>query len=103
MFDILHNYWELLLLGQYPHGALGGLAITLILSLLGLGLAFPVSILLALARISPMAVFRVPATMLVYTIRGIPLIIAWNNNCNPLKGFPGSPGSPDRFRSGALT
>ncbi|MFJ3057942.1 amino acid ABC transporter permease [Herbaspirillum sp. NPDC087042] len=75
MFDILHNYWELLLMGQYPHGALGGLAITLILSLLGLGLAFPVSILLALARISPMAMFRVPATMLVYTIRGIPLIM----------------------------
>ncbi len=75
MLDILHNYWDLLLLGQYPHGALGGLAITLILSMLGLGLAFPVSILLALARISPMAVFRVPATMLVYTIRGIPLIM----------------------------
>jgi polar amino acid transport system permease protein len=75
MIEILHNYWELLLLGQYPHGPLGGLSITLILSLLGLGLAFPVSILLALARISPMAVFRIPATVLVYVIRGIPLIM----------------------------
>jgi polar amino acid transport system permease protein len=75
MFEILHNHWELLLLGQYPSGPLGGLAITLILSLLGLGLAFPVSIVLALARISPLAAFRVPATVLVYVIRGIPLIM----------------------------
>ena len=55
MFEILKNYWDLLLVGQYPSGPLGGLSITLILSLLGLGLAFPVSIVLALARISPLA------------------------------------------------
>ncbi|EJL86760.1 amine acid ABC transporter, permease protein, 3-TM region, His/Glu/Gln/Arg/opine family [Herbaspirillum sp. CF444] len=75
MFEILSNYWDLLLLGQYPSGPLGGLSITLILSLLGLGLAFPVSIVLALARISPIAAVRIPATVLVYVIRGIPLIM----------------------------
>ncbi|WP_211464653.1 amino acid ABC transporter permease [Collimonas silvisoli] len=86
MFQILADNWQLFLIGQYPHGPLGGLSVTLILSLLGLGLAFPVSILLALARISPMAVFRMPATVLVYVVRGIPLlmVIFWTYFFLPL-------------------
>ena len=86
MFQILADNWQLFLIGQYPHGPLGGLSVTLILSLLGLGLAFPVSILLALARVSPMAVFRMPATVLVYVVRGIPLlmVIFWTYFFVPL-------------------
>jgi polar amino acid transport system permease protein len=51
------------------------LAITIILSVLGLLLSFPFSILIALARLSPMRIFRVPAVGLVYVVRGIPLIM----------------------------
>ena len=36
MFDILRDYWPMLLVGQYPHGPLGGLAMTLIVAGLGL-------------------------------------------------------------------
>jgi polar amino acid transport system permease protein len=75
MLDILQNNWKLFLIGQYPHGPLGGLAITIILSVLGLVLAFPLSILVALARVSPMAIFYWPATALVYLVRGVPLIM----------------------------
>lgn len=72
---ILRDNWELLLVGQYPNGPMGGLAITLLLSLLGLALAFPLGVLLALARVSPFRWLRAPATAVVYVVRGVPLIM----------------------------
>ncbi len=79
VIEIIRDNWLLLLIGQYPHGPLGGITATLILAILGISLAFPVSILLALARLSPFAVLRWPVTGLVYTTRGVPLlmIILW--------------------------
>nr|WP_198320702.1 amino acid ABC transporter permease [Azohydromonas aeria] len=75
MLSILRDHGMLLLVGQYPHGPLGGLAITFILSVLGLLLAFPLGVAIALARVSPMAWLRRPATVLVYVVRGVPLIM----------------------------
>ena len=75
IFHILQDNWILLLIGQYPNGPLGGLAITLLLSVAGLALAFPVSILLALGRISPFAILRAPAAVVIYTVRGVPLVM----------------------------
>jgi len=46
MLEILHNYLPLFLIGAHPDGPLGGLAMTLILSVLGLGLSFPIAILI---------------------------------------------------------
>ena len=79
LIQIVSDNWLLLLVGQYPSGPLGGLAATLILSVLGIALAFPLSVLIALARIAPWSVLRWPATALVYGARGIPLlmIILW--------------------------
>jgi polar amino acid transport system permease protein len=75
MGEILTEHLPSLLIGQYPNGPLGGLALTLILSVLGLGFAFPLSIALALCRTSPYAVLRVPSTVIVYVVRGVPLIM----------------------------
>jgi polar amino acid transport system permease protein len=75
VFTILRDHWALLLVGQYPNGPLGGLAITFILSLLGLVLAFPLGIALALARLSPFAWVRWPALVLISVVRGVPLIM----------------------------
>ena len=75
MIDILRDYWLLLLLGQYPHGPLGGLAMTLILAVCGIGLAFPCSVLIALALTSPLRWLRLPAQGLVYLVRGLPLLM----------------------------
>jgi polar amino acid transport system permease protein len=72
---ILRDHGTLLLVGQYPNGPLGGLAITFALAVLGIALAFPLGVLLALARLSPFAVFRWPATVLVYVVRGVPLLL----------------------------
>ena len=79
VLDILRDNWLLLLVGQYPYGPLGGIAATLILSVLGILLAFPLSVALALARLSPWRALRWPVTGLVYATRGVPLlmIILW--------------------------
>lgn len=79
IFDILRDNWLLLLVGQYPNGPMGGIVATLVLSVLGIVLAFPVSVLLALARLSPWRALRWPATVLVYIVRGVPLlmVILW--------------------------
>ena len=52
----------------------GGLPLTLILSLLGIGAAYPLGILLALGRRSSMPLVRLLSTVYIEFIRGIPLI-----------------------------
>ncbi|MFS2175828.1 amino acid ABC transporter permease [Rhizobium pisi] len=86
MIAIVRDYWLLLLIGQYPNGPLGGLANTLILSALSIALAFPASILFALARLSKSRLLRWPVTALVYFTRGVPLLmlILWSYFLVPL-------------------
>lgn len=75
MLDILHDYWPMLLVGQYPNGPLGGLALTLILALLGLLLSMPLALLIAIAQVSPFRGLRVASRLLVNTVRGMPLLM----------------------------
>jgi polar amino acid transport system permease protein len=75
MISIIEDNWLLLLIGQYPNGPLGGISATLILSVLGIVLAFPLSVLIALARLSSWKVLNWPATALVYIVRGVPLLM----------------------------
>jgi polar amino acid transport system permease protein len=86
MWEVIEVYWQQILVGQYPQGALGGLVLTLILSVLGLLVSFPLSIVLALCRVSSLKIFRVPATVIVYVIRGLPLVmmIFWSYFLVPL-------------------
>src|SRR5450631_1627405 len=79
IYHIVRDDWLLLLVGQYPNGPLGGIAATLMLSVLGIALAFPLSVLIALAGMSRRLVLRAPAIALVYVVRGVPLlmIIFW--------------------------
>src|SRR5690349_8154348 len=83
---ILRDNWLLLLVGQYPNGPLGGFAATLILSVLSIALAFPVSVLLALARLSTAPLLYWPATAVVFIARGVPLLmlILWTYFMVPL-------------------
>ncbi|MEI2415592.1 amino acid ABC transporter permease [Orrella sp. JC864] len=75
MLDILVTYWPQFLVGMYPHGPLGGLALTLILAVLGLVLSLPLALLIALARVSPFKILSVPAAALVSVVRGMPLLM----------------------------
>lgn len=75
MLTIVEENWLLLLVGQYPNGPLGGFAATLILSALSIALAFPVSVVIALARLSSSPLLLWPSTALVYVARGVPLLM----------------------------
>ena len=75
MIELIQTYWLYFLIGQYPNGPLGGLALTVLLAALGLLLAFPLGLLLGLARISEHRVLRWPVTALVFVVRGIPLLM----------------------------
>jgi polar amino acid transport system permease protein len=75
MIDIVQTYWLYFLVGQYPQGPLGGLALTVSLAALALVLALPAGLLLGLARVSPWRPLRWPVTGLVYVVRGIPLLM----------------------------
>ncbi|QCI66989.1 amino acid ABC transporter permease [Phreatobacter stygius] len=86
MLQILQDNWLLFLVGQYPHGPIGGLAMTMFMAVTALTLCFPFAIALALARLSPYRVLRLPATAIVHGVRGLPLImfIFWTYFFSPL-------------------
>jgi len=73
--EVVDVYWLYFLLGRYPEGPLGGLALTLVLATLGLLLALPLGLLLGLGRISPWRWVRLPVTSLVFVVRGTPLLM----------------------------
>ena len=75
MLELIDTYWLYFLVGQYPQGPLGGLALTLLLAALGLLLALPLGVLLGLARVSPFRALRWPVTALVFVVRGTPLLM----------------------------
>ena len=60
MLEILDTFGVALLIGQYPHGPLGGLAMTLILSASALLLAFPLAVLVGIGRTAPLRPVRTP-------------------------------------------
>ena len=75
MIDLIQTYWVYFLIGQYPQGPLGGVVLTVLLAALALLLAMPIGLVLGLARVSPIAALRRPVTVLVYLVRGIPLLL----------------------------
>ncbi|MBB5608950.1 MULTISPECIES: amino acid ABC transporter permease [unclassified Janthinobacterium] len=75
MLELIQDYWLYFLVGRYPEGPLGGLALTVLLAGLALVLSLPLGLLLGLARISPWRALRWPVTALVHVVRGIPLLL----------------------------
>jgi general L-amino acid transport system permease protein len=52
----------------------GGLALTLMLSVSAIVVSFPIGVLLALGRTSTMPIFRIMSTVYIEIVRGVPLI-----------------------------
>ncbi len=91
MLEILQNYGILLLIGEFPHGKLGGLAMTLIISFVSLIVTFPCAILIALARTGNSKRLKSLASGFVHCVRAIPLLmlIFWAYFALPVViGFP---------------
>lgn len=75
MLDILSQYWLTFLIGQYPHGPLGGLAMTVIVAVCSILFSLPIAIGLAVARVSPIRALRLASAGLVHFVRGMPLLM----------------------------
>ena len=75
MLELIQEYWLYFLVGQYPNGPLGGMALTVILAALGLVLSLPLGLVFGLMRISPYKWVRLPITGFVYVVRGLPLLM----------------------------
>jgi general L-amino acid transport system permease protein len=61
-------------LSHVPTQDWGGLPITLILTVIGLGIGFPIGVVLALGRRSRFTLPRLTATTIVEVVRGVPLV-----------------------------
>ena len=79
VLDIIREYGLYFLIGQYPHGPLGGLSMTVIISILALVLSFPLGVILGFCQVSPYRVLRLPVVAIVCLVRATPLlmIIFW--------------------------
>lgn len=75
MLPLIQDYWLYFLVGQFPDGPLGGLALTVVLAALGLLLSLPLGLLLGLGRISPLRPLAIVASVLVHVVRGVPLLL----------------------------
>jgi polar amino acid transport system permease protein len=75
MLDILKTYGIQLLIGEFPHGPLGGLSLTLILAISGLICSFPLAVLFGIARTSAIRWIALPAAAIVHTLRGLPVLM----------------------------
>lgn len=75
MRELIEQYWLYFLIGQYPNGPLGGLALTLLLAAMGLVLSLPLGLVFGLIRVSPWRWLRLPVTGLIYVVRGTPLLM----------------------------
>lgn len=75
MIDLIRDHWLFLLIGEYPNGPLGGLAMTLIITAVSMTLSFPCAVLVALCRVSRRRVLLWPTTAFVYLMRGTPLLM----------------------------
>lgn len=75
VLDILHKYGLQLLVGGFPTGPLGGLALTLILATVGLLGAFPLAVLIGVARTSPIRPVEWVAAGFVHTVRAVPILM----------------------------
>lgn len=75
MSDIVHQYWQIFLMGRYPNGPLGGVAMTIIVAVISILLSVPVSLLFALARLSSRRVISRVAAGIVSVLRGTPLLM----------------------------
>lgn len=77
LIGILLSYWLMgggLGLAPVSASQWGGLPVTLILTIFGIGFAFPLALLLALGRRSGLPVVRAVSILWIEMVRGVPLI-----------------------------
>jgi len=74
-FSVITENWSYFLIGRYPHGELGGLALTLLLAGLSCLLALIGGVILGVASYAPLAPLRWVVRAYTHVMRGVPLLM----------------------------
>ena len=74
-WDIVWNNFDYFLIGAYPEGPLGGMAMSILLAIGGVFGAFWLGLLFGLMRLSKKKWIKWPAVVYVEIIRGTPLLM----------------------------
>lgn len=74
-WDVVWNNFDYLLVGAWPEGPLGGLALTIFLAVIGIFFAFWFGLALGLMRLSSRSWLRWPAMIYIEVMRGVPLLM----------------------------
>lgn len=74
-WNVIGNNFDYFLIGAYPKGPLGGLAMTILLAVGGIFGAFWLGLGVGLLRISRKRLLRWPAVVYIEIIRGTPLLM----------------------------
>ena len=74
-FTVVSDNLTYFLIGRYPHGALGGVALTLYLAVVSCVLSFVGGLVLGLLSLSRHRLLRYPIEVFIQTIRGMPLLM----------------------------
>ena len=74
-FTVIGNNLTYFLIGSYPHGAVGGVALTLYLAVTSCVLSFIGGLVLGLLSISRNRVIRYATLAVINAVRGIPLLM----------------------------
>jgi len=74
-WEVVWNNMGYFLLGRFPAGPIGGLALSILLAVGGIFFAFWVGILFGLMRLSKRWYVRIPSIVYIEIIRGTPLLL----------------------------
>ena len=74
-FTVISENIVYFLIGRYPHGPLGGIALTLYLAAVSGVLSFIGGLVLGLWSLSPQRWLRYPAEVFIQLVRGMPLLM----------------------------
>lgn len=74
-FSVISENIVYFMIGRYPKGPLGGLALTIYLAVISCILSFFGGLILGLMNISSRWYLKYPSKVLIHTIRGLPLLM----------------------------
>ena len=74
-FSVIGENIVYFLIGRYPHGPIGGIALTLYLAAVSGVLSFAGGLVLGLLSMSPRRWLRYPAEVFIQLVRGMPLLM----------------------------
>ncbi|SDK74909.1 amino acid ABC transporter membrane protein 2, PAAT family (TC 3.A.1.3.-) [Maridesulfovibrio ferrireducens] len=74
-WDVVWNNFDYFLWGAFPNGPLGGLAVSILLAVLGIFGAFWIGLAAGLMRLSRNKLVKITSVIYIEVIRGVPLLM----------------------------